>query len=162
MAKKNNIMIEYRVPEYSPEQAWFMVNGKVIAERYSQTAHNLGCMVIEGQGKEARDKIKRIVRKNRLQRRRVTFGFFKANGSREYMFTHQLTAYDDDLQDKLRIYKEWKRYCLSRNCDLATHEITSGQLTPDGMTEGTTEESHDIVDIKRPCKIKYRYEEMVV
>lgn len=149
------IKITYRVPQYSPEQSVFWVNGEIFAPMYSQLAHDLGYLVICGKAKEAEDKIVREVRKSRLERTKVTFGFFKANGSKEFMFTRQLVAYDDDLEDKLRIYKLWKEFCVSKNCDLATHEITSGDFTLKGMKNTVTEESHDIVDITRPIKIRW-------
>lgn len=153
MAK--GINIDYRVHKYAPEQSVFWVNGKVFAPMWSELAHDLGYLVVCGKRKEAEDRIIREVRKKRLKRRRVSFGFFKANGSKQYMFTSQLIAYDDDLEDKLRIYKEWKRYCKARNCDLATHEITSGEFTINGMINTVTEESHDVVDLTRPIKIRW-------
>lgn len=149
------IEINYSVYQYAPEQSVFWVNGNVFAPMYSQLAHDLGYLVICGKKKEAEDRIIREVRKERLNRRQVSFGFFKANGSKEYMFTRQLVAYDDDFKDKLRIYKEWKRYCKSKNCDLATHEITSGEFTPKGMKNTVAEESHDVVDLTRPVKIRW-------
>lgn len=153
--------IQYRVYKYAPESFRCSVNGKCL-DMDSQMASRLGQMVVCGRKKEAEDEIKRIVRKNRNQRRRVTFGFFKANGSRDYMFTRELGAYDDDLQDKLRIYKRWKEYCLSRDCDLATHFVTSGKITPDGATKGEVRESSDIVDITRPVKLRFAYREVVI
>ena len=154
------IKISYRVPEYAPEQARFWVNGKIFCAD-NQLAHDLGYLVICGKGKEVRDEIKRIVRRNRKQRRRVTIGFY-GKGNNRYFYTRQLGAYDDDLKDKLRIYKEWKRYCLSRDCDLATHEITSGNFTPKGMKDVKVKESEDIVDITRPVKLRYPYEEVII
>ena len=153
MAK--GINIDYKVYKYAPEQSVFWVNGKVFAPMWSELAHDLGTLVVCGKRKEAEDRIIREVRKKRLKRRRVSFGFFKANGSKQYMFTSQLIAYDDDLEDKLRIYKEWKRYCKARNCDLATHEITSGEFAINGMINTVTEESHDVVDLTRPIKIRW-------
>lgn len=147
------IKITYRVPQYSPEQSIFWVNGEVFAPRWSQLAHDLGYLVICGKRKEAEDRIIREVRRARLKRRQVSFGFFKVGGSKEYMFTRQLVAYDDDFEEKLRIYKEWKRYCKARDCDLATHEITSGEFAINKMINTITEESHDVVDLTRPIKI---------
>lgn len=146
------IKITYKVHRYAPEQSTFWVNGIVFAPMWSQLAHDLGYLVVCGKRKEAEDRIIREIRKERLKRRQVSFGFFK-NGSKEYMFTRQLVAYDDDFEEKLRIYKEWKRYCKARDCDLATHEITSGEFAINGMINTVTEESHDIVDLTRPIKI---------
>lgn len=153
--KHNNIQIRYRCNEYMPESFCCLVNGKRFV------ADNLGCLVICGKGKEVRDEIKRIVRRNRKQRRRVTFGFF-GKGNNRFYYTRDLGAYDDDLQDKLRIYKLWKEYCLSRDCDLATTIITEGTITPDGESKPKERESSDIVDLGRPIKLRYPYEEVVI
>lgn len=155
---KRGINIKWHMCRYTPESLRIWVNGKPI---YLEEPSRLGLMVMCGKEKEAHDEIKRIIRKRRKQRLRVTIGFFKVN-SRDYMYTRELGAYDDDLQDKLRIYKNFKEYCISRNCDLATHEITSGELTPFGMAKGSTVESHDIVDLNRPVKLKYRYKEEII
>lgn len=59
------------------------------------------------------------------------------------------------MQGKLHSYKEWKHYIQSKDYDLSTHTVTSGYLTPDGkMTEGRTEETHNLVDLKRPIVIR--------
>ena len=83
----------------------------------------------------------------------VTFGFFGINESNRYYYTRQLIACDDDLQEKLRIFKEWKRYCKEQNCNLATHKIISGNFTPFGMENMEIKQSLDAVDLKRPVKI---------
>lgn len=147
---------KFSMYKYAPESFRASINGKQI-QLTTQEASTIG-QVLLAKGTEACiAELKRFVRKSRNQRRQVTIGFFKANGSREYMFTRDLMAYDDDLQDKLRIYKEWKRYCLSKDCDLATHNITSGEFNPFGKNNAKTRESHDLVDITRPIKLKYEY-----
>lgn len=156
--KKNNIRIEYWVHQYSPESFRCTVNGKRLQ---LDDPSKLGYLVICGKGKEARNEIKRIVRCNRKQRRRVTFGFY-GKGNNRYFYTRELGAYDDDLQDKLRIYKLWKEYCLSKDCDLATTIITEGSITPDGESKPKERESSDIVDLGRPIKLRYSYKEAVV
>ena len=156
--KHNNIKIRYSCNKYAPESFCCSVNGRrFIVDDPSR----FGYLVICGKGKEVRDEIKREVRKRRRQRRRVTFGFF-SKGNNRYFYTRDLGAYDDDLADKLRIYKLWKEYCLSRNCDLATHIITEGRITPDGKSISKERESTDIVDLSRPVKLRYPYEEAVV
>lgn len=156
--KHNNIQIRYSCNEYASETFHCSVNGKRFET--DDPAH-FGYLVICGKGKEARDEIKRIVRRNRKQRRRVTFGFY-GKGNNRYFYTRELGAYDDDLQDKLRIYKLWKEYCLSRDCDLATMVITEGSITPDGKSKPKERGSGDIVDITRPIKIKYQYKEITI
>lgn len=156
--KKNNIQIHYSCNQYAPETFCCSVNGKRLELEYPSS---LGHLVICGKGKEARDEIKRIVRRNRKQRRRVTFGFY-GKGNKRFYYTRELGAYDDDLQDKLRIYKLWKEYCLSRDCDLATTIITEGSVTPDGISKTKQRKSSDIVDLSRPIKLRYPYKEIII
>jgi hypothetical protein len=151
--------IRYGYYRYAPETFGCSLNGKRI-ELTPEEKSNITTTIYDK--KETIDKIKRIIRKRRNQRRKVTIGFLKANGNGEYMFTRQLSAYDDDLQDKLRIYKEWKAYCLSRDCDLSVATVTAGTFDGKKMSEGKMYESHDIVDITKPVKIKYAYEREVV
>lgn len=154
----NNIRIAYSVNQYTPENFHCSINGKPF---YVDDPSRLGYLVITGKSKEARDEIKREVRKRRNQRRRVTFGFF-GKGNNHYFYTRELGAWDDDLQDKLRIYKLWKQYCIDRDCDLATTIITEGSITPDGKSKAKVKESSDIVDLGRPVKLRYPYEKEVV
>lgn len=153
-----NIRIHYSCNQYASETFRCSVNGKRLELKDPSW---LGYLVICGKGKEARDEIKRIVRRNRKQRRRVTFGFF-GKGNNRFFYTRELGAYDDDLADKLRIYKLWKEYCLSRDCDLATTIITEGSITPDGRSKAKQRESSDIVDLSRPIKLRYPYEEVII
>ena len=159
--KRNNISISYRVPQYCAEMSRFWVNGKIFCKEWDDLSSDLGYLVQCGKGKEALDKIKRIVRRNRKQRRRVTFGFY-GKGNNRYFYTRELGAYHDDLEDKLRIYKLWKEYCLSRDCDLATTIITEGSITPDGKSKGKERESSDVVDLSRPIKLRYPYRKEIV
>jgi len=155
---KNNTRISYGCNQYAPESFRCSVNGKPFL---TENLSDYGYLVICGKGKEARDKIKREIRKRRRQRRRVTFGFF-GKGNNRYFYTRELGAYDDDLADKLRIYKLWKEYCLSRDCDLATTIITEGTITPDGKSKPKERISSDIVDLSRPIKLRYPYEEAII
>lgn len=148
------LKINYRVYKYAPEQSIFWVNGKVFAPMWSQLAHNLGYMVVCGKAKEAEDKIKREYRKQYKTRRRCTIGFFE-KGTRRYFYTSQLGAYDDDLQDKLRVYKEWKRFCESKNCVMNTHEITEGEFIPGKKGKTRSHYTEDIADLTRPVKIYF-------
>ena len=149
--------ITYRVHRYAPEQSVFFVNGKVYAPMYSQLSHDLGCLVIAGRVKEAEDMIKRDIRKKNKEVRRCTIGFFE-KGTKRYFFTSQLGAYDDDLMDKLRVYKEWKRFIESKNCIMGTHEISEGEFIPGTRTGSKRHRTEDIADLKRPVKIYFSRE----
>lgn len=156
---KRKERISYGFYKYAPTTFECALNGKRI-ELTPEEKDKITLTIFNE--KETFDKIKRIIRKRRNQRREVTFGFYKADGSRQYMYTRQLYAYDDDLQDKLRIYKEWKKYCLSKDCDLSVATVTSGTFDGKKMSQGKTDETHDIVDITKPIKLKFRYREQEV
>lgn len=144
--------IKYAVNRYAPEQSTFLVNGKIYAPRYSQLAHDLGCLIIEGKKKEAEDIIKRDIRKQLREKRTCTIGFFEKDNNRIF-YTTQLRATEDDLNEKLRIFKEWKRYCESKNCILATHEISEGSFIPGKKSKVQSHYSEDVVDLRRPVKV---------
>ena len=144
--------VTYRVYRYAPEQSVFWVNGKVFAPMWSQLAHDLGYLVICGKAKEAEDRIKREYRKSLNERRKCTIGFFE-RGTNRYFYTSQLYAYDDDLQDKLRVYKEWKRYVKSRNCLMNVNEITEGEFIPGQKGKAKSRFTEDVADLNRPVKI---------
>lgn len=147
--------ITYRVHKYAPEQSIFWVNGKEFAPMYSQLAHDLGYLVACGKAKEAEDRIKREYRKGLRERRKCTIGFFE-QGTNRFFYTSQLSAYDDDLQEKLRVYKEWKRYVESRDCRMSTNEITEGEFVPGQKSKTKTKVTEDIADLSRPVKIYLR------
>ena len=144
--------IKYAINRYAPEQSTFLVNGKIYAPRYSQLAHDLGCLIIEGKKKEAEDIIKRDIRKQLREKRTCTIGFFEKDNNRIF-YTTQLRATEDDLNEKLRIFKEWKRYCESKNCILATHEISEGSFIPGKKSKVQSHYSEDVVDLRRPVKV---------
>ncbi len=150
--KEMKFDIKYAVNRYAPEQSTFLVNGKIYAPRYSQLAHDLGCLIIEGKRKEAEDIIKRDIRKQLKAKRTCTIGFYEKDNNRVF-YTTQLTAPEDDLQGKLQIFKEWKSYCESKNCIMATHEISEGSFIPGKKSQGKSRYSEDVVDLRKPVKI---------
>lgn len=137
----------------APEQWNFYWNNKLI-QLDSDMRSRVACLMLEGKENEAESILKRILRKQEKEDSYICIGFYGVCNS-QYYFTQQLKCKRNDMQDKLYAYKEWKRYIQSKNCDLSTHTVTSGYLTPDGkMTEGRTEETHNIVDIKRSVIIR--------
>lgn len=152
--------IQWRCYKYASEtfEAW--VNGNKLELTYDEI-HRLGYLAICRKTKEVNDEIKRIVRRNRKQRKKVGFGFFKVN-SNDYLFTRDLWAYDDDLQDKLRIYKLWKDFCKTYNGKLNPHTITIGEITPYGSKKKEEKVIYDEVDLKRPMKFSYKYDYQII
>lgn len=153
MARKHE-EFTYSGYKYSPESFRFYMNGKYI-NLDAQSAHDIACMVISGRKKEAEDTLKRILRNAEKETNDyICIGFYGVN-SDTYYFTQDLKCNKNNLQDKLHAYKEWKRYIKSKNCDLSTHTVTSGLLTPDGkMTKEREENVLDKVDLSRPCIIR--------
>ncbi len=110
----------------APEQWSFYLNGKRIRLDH-ENRNKLACMCLLGKVKEAEDELKRLLRKEEKQQHDfVTFGFYGKN-SKEFYFTEQLQAHRTDQAEKLRIYKEWKRYII---------EDCNGRLQPFTVTTG--------------------------
>lgn len=137
----------------APEQWKFYWNNKLI-QLDNNTRLSVACLMLCGKEREAEAILKRILRKQEKEDNYICIGFYGVD-STQYYFTQQLKCKRNDLQTKLYIYKEWKRYIQSKDCDLSTHTVTSGYLMPDGkMTEKKTEETHNMVDLKRPIIIR--------
>lgn len=151
---KHEINISYNGYKYAPESFTFCVNGKVYAPRYSQAAHDLAMLVIQGKEKEARDEIKRSIRRDYKKPQYLTIGFYQEGSKTRYFFTRQLYARRDDLTDKLRIYKEYKHFLESNNCIVSTYEIKAGEFIPGQESAAKAERINEKADIKRPLIIK--------
>lgn len=148
-----NIKISWRMYQYAPESFRCSVNGKAFPV---PNPSRLGVLLVEGKAKEVHDEIKRMVRNQRKEVRRVTIGFYGLDRPKNFFYTSQLYAKDDDLQGKLYVYKEWKRFCKSRGGEVSTHTVTTGNITPFGSEEKEVVETHDRVDFDRPLKIYFR------
>ena len=151
---KHEINITYSGYKYAPESFTFYVNGKVYAPRHSQAAHNLAMLIIQGKEKEARDEIKRDIRRSYKEPEYITIGFFEEGNTGRYFFTRQLRARRDDLKQKLYIYKEWKHYIESKNCILNTYEVKAGEFIPGKPAATHTQVIEEKADLKRPVIIK--------
>jgi hypothetical protein len=151
---KHEINISYNGYKYAPESFTFFVNGKLYAPRYSQAAHDLAMLVIQGKEKEARDKIKRDIRRSHKEPQYITIGFFEEGSKTRYFFTRQLYARRDDLRDKLRIYKEYKHFLESNNCIVNTYEVNAGEVKPGQISAPETTKIEERADVKRPLIIK--------
>ena len=156
MARKHDKLFKYGGYRYAPEQWGFSYNGKQI-NLDTDTKTTLAMLVISGKRKEAEDELKRLLRKEEKQINDfVTFGFFGKN-SNKYYFTSQLSAHRNNLAEKLRIYKEWKRYIIEdKNGKLQPFVVTSGYFTPYGTEEKREEDTSIVIDFKRHgCTIRF-------
>lgn len=110
----------------APEQWNFYHNEKLI-KLDNDTRNSLACLCISGKVSEAENELKRIIRKRQTKNNKyATIGFYDVERKTEYYFTKQLLARKDNLQDMVRIYKEWKSYILNMNCQLPAY--TEGKL----------------------------------
>lgn len=141
----------------APEQYNFFLNRKLI-HLDSDTRNSLACLVIYGNKKEAEDKLKRMLRAEEKKINNfVTIGFFYKGEDKRYVYTKDLIARRTDQQDMLRIYKAFKTYCEKLNCEVSTHTVTSGFVTPYGMEKVETHETKELVDTSKPCLIKIKF-----
>lgn len=137
----------------APEQWKFYWNDKLI-HLDRETRSSVSNLMLQGKETEAEAILKRELRKQEKEEAYICIGFFGKNSKQLYL-TQDLRCTRNDLQGKLHAYKEWRHYIEMRDCDLALNTVTSGYLQADGkMSEGKTEESKDIVDLKRPCIIR--------
>lgn len=110
----------------APEQWNFYHNEKLI-KLDNDIRNSLACLCISGKVTEAENELKRIIRKSQTKSSKfATIGFYDTERKTEYYFTKQLLARKDNLQDMLRVYKEWKSYILNMGCQLPAY--TEGKL----------------------------------
>lgn len=153
MSRKHEIFnYDYGI-KLAPEQWSFYLNNKAI-RLDNNTRSTLARLCIAGKVKEAEDVLKRLLRKEEKKvNDYICIGFFVKN-SRRYYFSQDLKCHRNDLQSKLYAYKEWKRYIQKRNNTLQAATVTSGYITPDGISKGIKEDNGDLIDITRGCIIK--------
>ena len=137
----------------APEQWHFYLNNKLI-QLDNSTRNELACMCISGKVKEAEDQLKRILRKEEKQNviKRKCIAFYGKN-SRQFYYTKQLAFIPGDRERALYSFKEWKRYIKKQNMQLETIEVTSGYITPYGVTKGKREDVKHIIDLNRKCMV---------
>ena len=151
---KHNIKLSYSGYKYAPETFNFFVNGKLYAAAHTPEAAALANLIIQGKEKEARDEIKRAIRKGYKKPEYITIGYYQEGSATRYFFTRQLYARRDDLLDKLRIYKEYKHFLESNNCIVNTYEVNAGEVTPGHISAPKTQLIEERADVKRPLIIK--------
>ena len=155
MARKHE-NFGWRGYKYAPESLRFYLNGKQITLP-EDVRSRIAYLAVCGKDKEAKDELKRVLRKEEKLPRIVgrCICFFKKD-SNEFYYTQQLIYNPDDIQDALRCYKEWKRYIKEKNCIVEMgYELTEGEFNPYGKnTPANTETVTSIVDLSRCRSIK--------
>lgn len=152
MARKHDNFTYSHGWRTAPEQWYFGWNGKTIDMDYSTRTH-IAQLMIAGKEDEAIAILKRLLRKQEKEDSYICIGFWTED-RKDYYFTSDLMCRADSLQDKLRVYKEWKRYIMEHNGVLSTHTVTTGYVSPCGMTAGVEEEIEDRIDLTRPCTVR--------
>jgi hypothetical protein len=104
--------------------------------------------------KAALKEVKKIIRtklKNRKQY--CTIGFLDTENKKQFYFQRELSANIYDLDKKLYIYKEFKRYMLSKNCKIEAYTMATldGHFQPENM-----ETKYNYVDINKPVMVKFK------
>lgn len=97
--------------------------------------------------------IKRLYRASLRKRRLCTIGFMLEGSKRDYCFTRSLSAYDDSLQGKLRIYKEFKLHLLESGGKYES--AATAELGANYKIESVVKH-YQTADLSRPVKIYFR------
>lgn len=103
---------------------------------------------------EALKELKKIIR-HKIQNRKqyCTIGFLDLNNERQYYFIREHMVNINNLQDKLRIYKEFKNYMLSKDCKVEafTTATLDGHYKPENVKT-----EYNYVNINRPVIVKFK------
>jgi len=139
--------ISYYGHKYAPESLTIEINNK----KYEPSNTNIKTLICCGNLKEAIPLLKREYRQTQNKNKFITFCFFAEN-SKDYYFCRQLVANNNNLMDKLRIYKELKHH-LQENPPRYT--VESGKLIP-GATEAPEKKIINVnIDFKKCKKIAF-------
>lgn len=141
---------------YASESVWFKLNDKPIKILDYDKKRTLQYKAVCGEYDEVVAELKRMERKEAREKKvkYITFCFFVENSNR-YYFTRDLQANANDLQDRLRVYKEWKHHIQEHDCKMTTCIIQEGTITPYGKSEPKQTEKYDLIDLTRCKKIGF-------
>lgn len=136
----------------APEQWYFYYNGNYIPLN-DEIRNRLAILCISGKRKEAEDELKRLLRKEEKETYDyVTYGFYGKN-SNNFYFSRQLKAHDNNINEKLSVYKEFKKYIEERDGYLHPFIITTGHITPNG-NEKLKVDKGILIDLDRKIRIR--------
>ena len=136
--------------KYAPETVQFSLNGKPL-NLPEKTRNHIAYLAVCGKTNEARDELKRILRKDEKKPQIIgkCICFFKEN-SNDFYYTQQLRYNPNNIQDALRCYKEWKHYIQSKDCILEVgYEVTEGEFNPFGDNKAKRRAVVSRVDLNR-------------
>lgn len=149
--KHENFTYSYNY-KTAPEQWCFYYNGNYIPLD-SEYRNRLVILCLSGKRKEAEDELKRLLRKEEKEiHNYVTYGFYGKN-SNNFYFSKQLKAHDNNINEKLFVYREFKKYIEERNGYLQPFIVTTGYVTPNG-NEKIKMDKGVLIDLERKICIR--------
>ena len=139
----------------APESINFTLNGKLL-ELPEEVRSNLAYLAVCGRHKEVTDGLKRFVRKERRTAAisYVTYGFYEVDGNQFY-YTKDLLARPYDLQDRVRVYKNWKHYLKDNDCIATYYTVEEGTVAPGITSKPAVSAQAMRVDLNRPVRIRF-------
>lgn len=138
----------------APESYKFYLNGNIINLEYN-IRNKLGYMCACGDIKKAEDELKRLLRKE--EKRSGICGkcvaFYVLDG-KKYVYSQAFLYNPYNRDEALSMYKQWKQYIKENDNKIATSvRITSGFVTPYGVTKGEDKTEEYTIDLSRGCLI---------
>lgn len=153
MARKHENFSYFYGCRTAPEQWCFYYNGNYIPLN-NETRNRLVMLCILGKRKEAEDELKRLLRKEEKEiHNYVTYGFYGKN-SNNFYFSRQFKAHDNNINEKLSVYREFKKYIEERDGYLQPFIITTGYVTPKG-NEILKVNKGVLIDLERKIHIRF-------
>lgn len=78
---------------------------------------------------DARAELKRVIRKRESKDRiLITYGSKDKNNATRYYYTQQLAVNNDDINQRLYAYKQWKDYCQRLDWKLESYEVEEAKI----------------------------------
>lgn len=136
--------------KYAPESVGFSVYGKPL-KLPEDVRNRLAYLACCGNNEEVKIGLKRVLRMDEKKPDIVKkcICFFK-QGSNEFYYCRSFAYDQNNRQEALRCYKEWKHYIESKNCILETEfTVEDGEFDPFGNNKARRRVVENRVDLTR-------------
>lgn len=138
----------------APESYKFYLNGELINLDYN-TRNKLGYMCACGDIKKAEKELKRLLRKE--EKRSGICGkcvaFYVLN-EQKYIYSESFLYNPYNRDEAMLMYKQWKQYIKENDNKISSSvRITSGFVTPYGVTKVEDKAEEYTIDLSRGCLI---------
>lgn len=103
---------------------------------------------------KALTELKKIIRnKIKESKQYCTIGFLNINNNKQFHYIRSQYCNITNLTEKLRIYKEFKKYILDCDCKIESFKVAKldGNYKPESVTT-----EYDYIDIKKPVLVKFK------